>query len=537
MTVHFNLLEEPLIRTRLAENGQPQSFTLPGLFHALGHDAVRDFPAVRPHQRHPWHAFLVQLAAIALHKAGRVAPYESENEWKQALLDLTPGDPDGAAWCLVTPHDRPAFMQAPVPSGRADDWSTVLAVDEMDMLITSKNHDLKASRMRHARIDDWIMALVSLQTQEGYGGKNNWGISRMAGGFGCRVAVGADPFGHIGVRWKRDVFALLDARASILKIYGLAEKGGHELLWVHPWDGAHSLAFSALGPFYIEICRQIRLDMHAMNIVFAKISSSKNRRIAEHAPSGATGDAWTPLNSITGEALRVRANGFDYQLASALLFGTQYRKASFRQPIALNLSESDGKSGIYAVMQAVSRGGPKGNKSVTEGYHERRIPLSPKVRQLLMQKQTDELAQASAYRIDAIAKMRGILWAAMGTLFANGVSSSDFSDSVKNKATDFGWPFEQAEDARFFSSLNDEVESDDPESVRMNWLLSMANNAEKVLIEAFHAGPQSGEQRYRARAAALSWFHAGLRSPNTIPDLANYLKQRSTEKELANEHE
>lgn len=118
---------------------------------ALGRDEIRDFPALRPHQRHPWHAFLVQLAAMALHHADRDAIFESEQAWKDALLALTPDDQDGAAWCLISPHDRPAFMQAPVPSGAVGSWKNRLsAADELDMLVTSKNHDLKAARMRQA---------------------------------------------------------------------------------------------------------------------------------------------------------------------------------------------------------------------------------------------------------------------------------------------------------------------------------------------------------------------------------------------------
>jgi hypothetical protein len=48
VTLLYNLLDEPLIRTRLVADGQPRSFSLPGLFVALGQDAIRDFPALRP---------------------------------------------------------------------------------------------------------------------------------------------------------------------------------------------------------------------------------------------------------------------------------------------------------------------------------------------------------------------------------------------------------------------------------------------------------------------------------------------------------
>ena len=537
MTLRYNLLEEPLVRTRLLAGGEARSFTLPGLLHALGQDAIRDFPALRPHQRHPWHAFLVQLATIALHRSGRNEPFASEAEWKTALLGLTPNDPDGAAWCLVSPHHRPAFMQAPVPDGKTDGWDVVRAADSLDMLVVSKNHDLKASRMRRAFMDDWVMALVSLQTQEGYGGKNNWGISRMGGGFGCRIGLGSVPQGNVGRRWKRDVATLLGARDSIVDSYSLKPDGGYELLWLLPWDGSNSLGFTSLDPFYIEICRLVRLDQDTSRNILARTSSSATRRITEHKPSGCTGDAWTPIDAVTGEALRVRGSGFGYPLASALLFGHPYKNIAYRQPVAMKLTDVDGDSGITALMQAVSRGGPQGNKSVTEGYHERRIPLSPKVRHLLLQRQTDRLAAVAAYRVHAIGEVRSVLWTAIATLFDKGATKDKFSDGAKNKASDFSKPFEQAEDARFFTALNEEIESDNPEDERLRWLLSLADRAEAVLKRAFVAGPQCGEQRYRAQAAALSRFHGGLRSEKSgLPDLANHLRQQFTTKEFAHDH-
>lgn len=536
MTLRYNLLDEPLIRTRLVADGQRRSFSLAGLLVALGRDEIRDFPALRPHQRHPWHAFLVQLAAMALHHAGREDTFESEQAWKDALLALTPEDQDGAAWCLISPHDRPAFMQAPVPGGRVDSWkNTLQAADELDMLVTSKNHDLKAARMRSAEVDDWVMALISLQTQEGYGGKNNWGISRMAGGFGCRIAMGAVPDGHVGCRWRRDLYVLLNSRASVVETYGLRHEGGHGLLWLLPWDGSDSLSFSSLDPFYIEICRQVRLTVGDSDVLLAKTSSSKESRIAEHAPRGGTGDAWTPVDAAIGEALRVRAGGFGYELASALLYGNQYRKGEYRQPSAMVLMESDGDAGIVALMQAVSRGGPTGNKSVTEGYHERRVPISRTVRKLLLLKQTDRLAKVAGERVYAIGQIRRVLWNALATLFNQG-AEKDFSDSVKDKAGDWAEAFEKAEDAQFFDAMNDEIESEQPDAEHLQWLLSMASSAEAILKNAFAAGPQCGEQRYRAQAAALSRFHGGLRSTNTLPELAEYYRQQSTNKELSHEH-
>ena len=62
----FSLLTEALIRYRRVANGGTVHASLPQLLVALAADEVRDYPALRPHQRHPWHAFLVQLAAAPM---------------------------------------------------------------------------------------------------------------------------------------------------------------------------------------------------------------------------------------------------------------------------------------------------------------------------------------------------------------------------------------------------------------------------------------------------------------------------------------
>jgi CRISPR system Cascade subunit CasA len=169
MTLRYSLLDEPLIGTRDAEDGRRLGYSLPELFVALAADRIRDFPALRPHQRHPWHAFLVQLAALALHRAGTATPFAHAAQWRAALLALTPDDPDGAAWCLVTPPARPALLQPALATGSLQDWKHRLdSPDALDILVTAKNHDLKAARMKRCAPDDWLLGLVSLQTQEGF---------------------------------------------------------------------------------------------------------------------------------------------------------------------------------------------------------------------------------------------------------------------------------------------------------------------------------------------------------------------------------
>ena len=527
MTLLFNLLDEPLIRTRLVAGGQSRAFSLPGLFAALVRDEVSDFPALRPHQRHPWHAFLVQLAATALHRAGTASLLETGDAWRAALLSLTPEHPDGAAWCMVTPHDRPAFMQAPVPQGGVSTWNNVLyAADELDMLVTSKNHDLKAARMRRGEIDDWAMSLVSLQTQEGFLGAGNYGISRMNGGFASRPAVGIVPSGRWGARWKRDIQTLLASRTDIVEQQGMLESNGIALVWLKEWDGAASLGFASLDPFYIEICRRVRLACSEnTSQIHALTTGSRVARIEAKSRNGLTGDPWAPIDTAGGKALTIGADGFHYRLAAEILFGSKYSRSVMQV-----VRSDDGNGELVVLAQGVTRGQGK-----TEGYHERRIPISKVVRRLMLQNQTDRLAKLAGERVHSIGQIRNVLWTALATLFDQGASKDKFSDSAKNKASVFVKIYEQAEDARFFEDLNDEIESDKPDAAHLRWLLSSAKRAEKVLTNAFSAGPQSCEQLYRARSTALSRFHGSLRNSKTLPTLAEHFRQQAINKELSHD--
>lgn len=517
----WNLLDEPLIRWRSTDGGTLHSTSLPQLLAAMAANEARDFPALRPHQRHPWHAFLVQLGAIALHHAGQSQPWHTAADWRAALLALTPDDPDGGPWCLVAPPDRPALLQAPVPGETPATWNNLLhAADALDMLVTSKNHDLKAARARHAQADDWLFALLSLQTQEGFLGAGNYGISRMNGGFASRPGVGVAAVGDWGLRWQSDIASLLGQRERIASDYGLAPAGGHALLWLLPWSGADSLALQALDPLYIEICRRVRLAA-PQGCIQAHATSSKVARIAAKDSNGVTGDAWTPIETAKAKALTVSRNGFDYKLMSELIAGEDYTLGA-----AWRLDGWPQNTPLQAIAQATVRGQGK-----TEGYHERRVPITPKLRRLLTSGQRPLVANLAKKRIQAIADMRKLLWISLSLLFANGENDSG-NDAIGHRASRFAQPFELHEDTRFFDDLahHVEAEGEQQKDVYLQWLLGLAERAEIVLQQAFVAGPRSGMQRYKAQSAALSRFHAGLRGGKTPPFselVSHYAQQRA----------
>jgi CRISPR system Cascade subunit CasA len=517
--LRFQLLDEALIRWRRHPDGALQHSSLPELFAAMVRDEVRDFPALRVHQRHPWHAFLCQLAAIVLHAAERNTLYESAGEWRAALLSLTPEHPDGAAWCLVTPPDRPALLQAPVPGGSLAGWQAPMRTpDSLDMLLTSKNHDLKAERAWGGTSDDWLFALLSLQTQEGFLGAGNYGISRMNGGFASRPGVGAQPVGRWGLVWQRDTLVLLGAREHTAEQHSFDGDTGHGLLWLLPWDGTASLDPTRLAPHYIEVCRRVRLTADDQGGLSARSTGTKAPRIAAKAMNGVTGDAWTPVDVAAGKALTITGEGFHYKLAAELLSGDKYRPAPAQQ-----ISSGSVAQPWVWVARGLARGQGK-----TEGFHHRRVPLSPRVRSLLASNQQALLTSIARERIDAIGSVRKLLWQALLMLFNNGSTGQDASDPVKDKAGRFSKTFEREEDARFFADLTAEIEADHAPTVRLDWLIGMVERAEAHLLLAFDAGPRSAMRRYRARSTALSRFRGGLRGAKSpLPALAEHYRLQS----------
>ena len=197
-----------------------------------------------------------------MHRAGIGEPPDEPEVWLSIIRGLTADFPNDEPWQLMVDDiTRPAFMQPPSRSiDRESDYkNTVLTPDELDMLVTSKNHDLKSAVAIESAVDDWLYALITLQTMEGFSGQGNYGISRMNGGMSSRPAFSTTIDRRPGVHVKRDIMALLEHRHSLMEEHTLPDRG-HTLLWILPWDGAtaEALALNSLDLHYLEVCRRIR---------------------------------------------------------------------------------------------------------------------------------------------------------------------------------------------------------------------------------------------------------------------------------------
>ena len=494
----MNVLLDAVVRAGLGE--AECRLTLPGVFAALMADRISAFPALRAHQRHAWHAFLSQLGAIALHAAGVADPPTDETAWRDLLRGLTPDDPNDDAWSLVTPFDRPALLQPPIPDGLAALKKQIATPDGLDMLVTAKNHDLKQAIMVEAAPEDWLFALLTLQTMEGFLGAGNYGISRMNGGFANRAALGISPPGGPGVHVRRDMLRLHAERQKIAEQYGYAVDRGTALVWLLPWDGTTSLQVTTLDPLYIEICRRVRL-VRTDGVIGARAGASKVPRIV-FTKGGLTGDPWAPSRTEkdgTAKVLTVDAGGFGYRRMVELIFPENGRPSLLQET-----ADSDAPEGLSLVARALVRGQGK-----TEGYHERCVPLSRRVRQMLSgSRVTDPAAEAARRRVELAGEVQyRVLRPALLALFQNGPERIDLRhDASARKADPFLATFDHAIDRDFFPRLWEELEADDPDTAgarRAAWVRDLLGQALAIVNEADHTAPKSAHRRYRARVRAL----------------------------------
>lgn len=495
----LNLLTEPLIRTDLGRG--TQRLTLPGVYAAMMADRIAAFPPLRSHQRAAWHMLLAQVGALALHGADRTAPPEDEASWTDLLRGLTEGRDE--PWTLVVPDlAQPAFLQPPVPEGTLAPLRTVVPTpDALDVLIASKNHDLKASVAHGAGADDWLFALVSLQTMEGFLGAGNYGIARMNGGFSARAFLGLAPPGGVGAHLRRDIVALLAGRERLLAqdhtFY--PEVGGHALLWTLPWDGSASLSVETLDPWFVEICRRVRF-VPASEGFSVRTGGSTVARVDAKALKGNTGDFWIPVDEVEGKALSLDARGFNARVLCRILF-KEAGKSVFRLPPALTPLPGEGETRLVA--RGLARGQGK-----TEGYHDRTIPLSRAMKRALSEPAArDRLGLLAEEQQKDIAQVQGALRLGCAVV-ANGGSDEKPDKADYDRASPFTARLDAQAEATFFDWLDRRAEGGD--EARHAHLRGLIDLAERLLDESAATIPCPAQQRWRARARAPRAFRGKL---------------------------
>lgn len=507
----MNLLRDPLLRTDLA--GTVKVLTLPELLTALGEDAVDHLPGLQRYQEDALHVFLSYLAATVLDRLHQTSPQQSEAFWQQGLR-LLAGESGDEAWTLVVRElDRPAFMQPPLPPG--DQLKLHLKAetpDALDLLITSQDHDLKQQRAHQAYADEWIYALISLQTMSGYLGHGNPEISRMHGGYGNRPIIELVRSRRFGGRWRDAVLRLLDYRPMVLAAgYGY-DPQGQVLIWNEPWDGSTMLALSALDPFYIEICRRVRLTSGPTGLKALAVPSSACR-IDAKSRQGVVGDAWTPIDSSQPQRLKVLSipsRGFTASFLRRLVFNDQVQLTPLYYPA------SDWAGDAWLVASVLIHG-----QGRTEGFHEchLRIPNSAERRWLGPTIRQDSLAALSQSMMEYVGTMQdAVLRPAIASYLEVGKGNlaqsaqvsylwwSRWAGRFDDLWTDAYFPWLWRAEAPFGPWLT-------------GWAAQLRDWAWQVLTEAEQVMPHQAGRGYRNGLAAARAFDSALYAPKHFPFL------------------
>lgn len=519
----MNLLSNPVFRVQTSSG--LATVTLPALMAALGRDEVEHLVGIQRHQEDAFHVFLCYLAGAVLARKGDRDPLQSEEYWRAGLRGLA-GSAGDEAWTLVVEDTgRPAFMQPPLPEGDQARLKPIeplaYATDALDLLLTAKNHDIKWARVTHSATDEWIYALVSLQTMSGFLGRGNYGISRMNSGFGNRAVVELVRSPRLGVRWCDAVARLLDHRTEVLAgSYGY-DPQGLVLVWLEPWDGRSSLPLSALDPFYIEICRRIRLRNHGR--IHAEVVPAETTRLAAQDLRGVVGDAWLPVDFSKADdrALTMPAHGIMADMLRRLLFREDLRLTALQRP------SSSWEGQAWLSVSVLIRG-----QGTTEGFHEQMVLVPAAVRPRIFgpPARRDPLADLSKTAIDFAGTMqRGVLKPAVFSFIEGGPDTIDFgSDSAQAWWSPYARRFEALWSAEYFPWLWSVPEPFDSAQVTREWAQRLCGHALTVLREAQEAMPGRVGRRYRARVQAERVFWGALYSEKHFPFLKEEKKHEYT---------
>ncbi len=512
----YNILTERLIRMDKSDGSRVEA-SLPAVYAALMADEVEAFPALRPHQRHSWHAFLVQLGAMAMHKAGMTEPPADPDIWTDLIRALTADFPDDEPWQLVVNDiTKPAFIQPPASfeDKLAEYKDGIETPDELDMLVMAKNHDVKRFSAGLGQIDDWIYSLITLQTMDGNPGRNP-GIARMNGAYGNRPAFSLTPSTRFGAHVRRDIMVLLELYEDLLDNFPMQD-GGAQLLWMQPWDGTkpEALLLKQLDPLYIEVCRRIRFRVSADGKLSAVKATAKEARIEAKALNGVTGDPWTPVDRSNGKSLTLAAGGFTYKRTVEYLVG------GWDRPILCKLTDEEIRSSD--TMHLVARGMVRG-QGKTEGYYERTIPIRKKLGSAMMRQGpgTDDLGRIANDRIEDVGKVQRILSHAIQVFLARG-ETDKISPEHRNLARLWLNRLDETVDARFFEHLQEEFEADDRDErqhIRNNWQRDVVDHAREFLDDAMDSLPCPEIERYKARVRAEGLFEGRIRGNKGLPSL------------------
>lgn len=506
----MNLLSDPLISVATADGVSRVS--LPGVLALVARGDIEAFPRLRAHQTHAWHTLVVQLGALALLNAGVAQPPTCARRWRALLSSLS--NDDDRPWHLVAGDPRePAFLQPPTPEGTEPPTFLKPCPDDLDVVVTSRNHGQKSSRLVHAEPEDWVFALTTLQTMSGMMGPGQFPIMRMSAATSARPVVSLTPDPRPGAHMRRDLLGILDLRSRRPGLSGLSGDLS-PLIWTLPWGGRadEGIALQRVDPLCIEICRRVRLfrpDPDRRDALAAATAKTAKPRmlaaLSREGLAGDVGDPWIPVARKTRKALRPPETGIEMRLMTEVLFDpATWDPAPLQNPLT---GDPDG------AMTCIFRALTFGRSSVS--YNEGRLRIPRQGRRLLLNPDTQgcvgrllqgAMADARDVRNKALAPAV-LTWLQDGPRQVDGARDQDADmrreiEQVYDRAVD-----------RAVGELIAGIAGDPPhyaDGVRAGWLDRLeviTNDAFDILLDR---APRNGTRAVRAGSLARGRMDAAL---------------------------
>ena len=504
-----DLFEDPLIGIRTG-TGERQ-VCLPELLAQLAAGKVDAYTALRAHQADPWHVFLVQIAASVLARRPAVSLPADPAFWREGLLELADGK--ASAWQLVVDDvTQPAFLQHPL-SGQAEldrEFSPkAVAPDELDVLITAKDHDVKMARAAGESLQAWLYALLTYQTISGYLGRR-YGSIRMNSGTGSRPAISLVGDPHPSCRFAEEVQRLGEMRPEVVAKYGYRLQGV-ALTWLVPWNrDGHQFGLTQLEPWFVEAVRPVRLVQAGENLV-AYGAVSKARQIGPKSLDGGdVGDPWIPIN-VEGKkkgrsALTASGGGWTPKLLTKLLFQQGFELTPLHTP-------RPGEGALWFMGSVIVRG-----EGTTEGFHRFAVPVPAKARPRLLHRESADRLGEFAQKLlgDATSAERAVDSALMALAKGGRESSNIKKSAVVAWAEAVRGKFFRGWEERYFPTLWRAAEVEDAAPVRADWQDGLVAQAREILRQAEFGLPLPSARRYRSLVRAESVLQTSLRSAGLV---------------------
>lgn len=353
-------MSSPMIR-RIGADGEQRTGDLYDTFAALARDEVDHFTALRPHQREIWHMFMVQVATLAIENTGLAEIPRDATEWRRILHALTPQWPDGEPWHMVVDDPNvPALMQPvvdPATFNKQDDTP-----DRIDVIVAGRNHDVKKSVIDRPQDDDWLFALVTLQTSEGVMGAGTKSVSRINGGYAARMTMRLAPAGGASSSFLRDVSILLRTRRN-----APYSGNGPILTWTTQWADDHvSHEALSLDPLYVEVSRRIRLRNVEGVIRAFRAPSPKQGMV--RSDRGLCNCPWTPVVLDAKNEDKAFNNS---PTPGRRIVETLLDRVHIRRPLLAEVHPEDGPGGTLVIR------GLRRDQGATDRFDIYHLPLGP----------------------------------------------------------------------------------------------------------------------------------------------------------------